>query len=126
MCLYIYNEKAFIKRLTKAGKRGLLVSKEYIIRDGNLFPIFYNDYIPIRPGWIISDRRSQVLTRNEISYNVVNHGIHVYTHKKTLLRHRGITAVRVFKKDLVAVGHGDAVFMKVFLTKKEYNLVILA
>ena len=107
---------------------------EFPYRNG-LYSIIYDyGHKNILPGDIISNREEIIAgqdprddtNRNEIE---INRGIHVFTRKKTVEEHsKGynqdrIVKVRCHKSDLVAVDKEipNAVFMKVLLSKKEYD-----
>ena len=127
MCLKIDNDKytwEFLARLTKAGKRGILAFKSYRQDNGALFSRNYPKG-PIKPGWVVSDRVSKRLSWSEKLTGIVMHGIHVYASRvSSSYYYTSDTQVRVFKRDFVAVGISQAVFMKVFLTKKEHDRTI--
>jgi len=108
---------------------------EYSYRKNGLYSIIYDyGHKNILPGDIISNREEIIAgqdprddtNRNEIE---INRGIHVFTRKKTVEEHsKGynqdrIVKVRCHKSDLVAVDKEipNAVFMKVLLSKKEYD-----
>jgi len=86
-------------------------------------------------GWIKSNRKSHKITEQEELYQSIDRGIHTY---RTLRRAKIelsywdngnddeyiIMPVKCDKKDFVAVGHGEAVFTKVFIRKADYLRVI--
>lgn len=86
-------------------------------------------------GWNYSDREDITLTKIEIDDKAIRHGIHVYTSKKTAKHnvnisgspfHFKIIPVKCHKRDFVAAGkHGEAVFCKIFISKKDYQDAII-
>ena len=75
-------------------------------------------------GWNISDRPDIHLTFEEDKYDEVRRGIHVYTNKKIIGpvgNWSVIVPVTCCLKDLVGYGHQEAVFMKVFINKKNWK-----
>jgi hypothetical protein len=101
----------------------------------------YYDNGSVTNGWIVSNRESKK-TGNDYGDQchrdnvLVNQGIHVYTSKKEAEeRWKGyssyfIVPVRCHKSQLVAVSNAsnnqsEAVFMKVFLKKADYDKVLI-
>lgn len=94
----------------------------------------------ILPGWVKSNRKHTSVLPGEVG---INHGIHVYTSERAALdscsiyelagkphqftphvrRCSRVVPVRCHRRDLVAVGseRPQAVFMKVFLYKADYD-----
>ena len=127
MCLYV-NEKEtrLIKRRFAAAKRR---DKNYIvcykivqIRNKKIYSPFYpKEY---KPGWNKSNRKTPKLTKNEKLY--VNKGIHVMTSnsfKYLDIDEDEITIpVRCYEKDFISGGETkEAVFTKIFITRKDYD-----
>lgn len=77
-------------------------------------------------GWNVSNRRSKKIFKNEESY--LELGIHVYTSRRTAQRNKytldRIIPVQCNLKHFVAAGNnGDAIFTKVYITKRDYDRV---
>lgn len=80
---------------------------------------YYSQYYEV--GWNYSDRKSKKLTKVEIEDNEISHGIHVYLNmcKKNI---ENEIPVRCYKRDFISADAPKrAVFMKIFITKKDYN-----
>lgn len=129
MCLTI-NKKKTVHTLFPKGATKLvfykIVAKKFAenILQG---PFRYN--YEYKPGYNYSDREFAALSPQEISDNSVSFGIHVMTSYKKA-RHelqdysRNCTLIPVMclKKDFVAAGYAsDAVFLKVFIKKEDYQ-----
>ena len=118
MCLYISNSatRHLKGRMKKTGS--IICYKELVHVHA---PIFYLQY---QAGWNISDRPSINLLYDEKRGGEVNKGIHVYVSKKVAQQrtNRKLIPVRCYLKDLVKAGrNSEAVFMKVFITKKDWK-----
>lgn len=126
MCLYVdKNETKRIKRrFAAAKKRGLnyiICYKELCLNSRiQLKAPFYKKIY--KPGWNKSNRKYKTLSAIESSFNEVNKGIHVYLNPNKLYATGKLIKCRCYEKDLVAGGEDkEAVFMKVFITKKDYQ-----
>ena len=125
--------------------------KIYSYFDGKLYPIYtvvHQDYEPVTPGYIISNREYKspfVDWKDSWNDDEIHRGIHVFTdskrvgyYKQNRFRVVSFVTVRVkcFKKDFVASSDTDrkneswklkgneAVFMKIFLPKEEYEAAL--
>jgi len=105
-------------------------------RKPGLYPTVCNCAEPVSYGEIVSNREDNCAGRDcrdnfmiDTDLIEINRGIHVFTRKKTAETHSGphpndrVVAVRCHESDLVAVdaAYPNAVFMKVLLSKKEYD-----
>ena len=90
----------------------------------NICPPFYRGRIS--PGWIISNRRTTSIR----GQTIVARGIHVFLTRESARDYRGCFSSRVtdrvFKckakvSDLVALNLIQAVFMKIHITKEEFE-----
>ncbi len=126
MCLEVMPRRT--TRLRKEWvRRGTFTVWKYYrkTRRGNLQPPIYGDpRRPIKPGWIISNRPSRDLVAGS---GIVCHGIHIHLTKPCGRPYPSwrLVAVEVHPRDFVAAGSGEeAVFMRVFLPKREYDRAI--
>jgi len=94
-----------------------------------LRPVFRHNCKPIKPGWIMSNRRT---TKVPVSTDVISsvtddieiyRGIHVYNHCPVSHWDCVIVKVRCYKNDLVAtsIEKNEAVFNKIFLEEEKYK-----
>ena len=100
-----------------------------------LCPPYQSSYGFITNGWIVSNRESKELGKgygdfsNGLKTMGVTYGIHVFTRKDAAKRSCAMTLthevvpVRCHESQLVAVGSrsDQAVFMRVFLKKSDYD-----
>lgn len=127
MCL-LYSEKEtrLIKRRFAEAKKN---DKNYITcykwinltRNDKIRTPLYNRVY--KPGWNKSNRKSKEHTPNEFG-NTYEKGIHLYSTLKKFLLYADTyyVACRCYEKDFVAGGEdGECLFMKVFITKKDYD-----
>ena len=86
----------------------------------------------IKPGWNISNRLDKLIMRSEMNSVVINKGMHVCTNSNILSHwlefdkwRKYVVRIKCFKKDFVATdGNGQAVFMKYFLPKSEFDPIL--
>jgi len=113
--------------------------KIYILTNGrNLEPQCFHVNGPVRAGIVKSSRQIQIAGKDRDDYcfwsrKVIDiaRGIHVYTSQRDARKifcddcesFDRLVPVRVHKRDLVAVSldYPEAVFMEVFLSKKDYD-----
>ena len=126
MCLHINTIKTKTARENKTGKvvRWKVVTQNYLPSLSSLCYAF-----KWKPGFNESNRINLNLDEFERKYNAVGYGIHVCTTRKearrwATMRGRRIIKVICYKKDLIAVGNNDEVYMKVFVPKDEYDSAI--
>ena len=115
--------------LPEKGCRNIRYTIKHLYRKGIDFGSF---------GWVKSNRKKQKLSWEEKAEwsEGIRKGIHVYTNKEAALRESDsyrkyyynyelkpvLVPVTVYKKDFVAAGNQyDAVFMKVFLNKDDFQ-----
>lgn len=128
MCLYIdEKETRLIKRRFAAAKaKGKNYIVCYKILRINWNKKMYSPFYPkeYKPGWNKSNRKTPKLTRYEKLY--INKGIHVMTSKSDKYvevdEEEILIPVYCYKKDLISGGQDkEAVFSKVFITRKDYD-----
>lgn len=126
MCLYVSSRQSqtkFRKRIRENG--GKITCWKVLVKSNNLLRgIFYYSYY--YDGWNYSSRKFK-----KYGYNLVNEGIHVYTKREEAVLSAQIYSaiivpVTCYLKDFVAYSkaYNEAVFLKVFLTKRSYNKAI--
>lgn len=141
MCLTLFSDtesEKFVERLRKAGKRGLFVYKEYNTMNifgefstGDDIRFLQSPYrlekieLPKKANKdlvIKSNRTGKKLTGVEKDWQQVYLGIHTYVFQLEENSYE-LFKVRVYYKDLVAVGmfseYRSAVFLKITLPKEE-------
>ena len=131
MCLY-YDKEATKKLRAKMKARGgtMTLWKVYSHYAGWLWPIYWSHTGSVGPGVVKSDRQGTVRGGDDKdSVTGVLRGIHVYTTrgraKGNQDRGEVIVPVTCRLSDLVAAGNaGDAVFMKVEITRRNYKRAV--
>lgn len=124
MCLEVDKRRTreLKQKLSKTGS--IVCYKSINCYNGKVRSLFYSHHTWL-PEWNISNRDKIELTYEEIVDGYISHGIHVYTSYRAAssqYNKRDIIPVRCYKKDLVSGGkEGEAVFMKVFLRKRDYH-----
>lgn len=124
MCLFY--DKSFStrirNRIVKNGKKITCYKVLRVIGNTLESPYFGEEY---KPGWNVSDRCEIAQGAKEQEYHEVYKGIHVFTSKKVakedVLNGRIVVPVTCYAKDFVGAGCCEAVFMKVFLSRKDYD-----
>lgn len=124
-------------KMRRSPSKSVLLHKVYMVR-GDCLTAPYNDHCLggclARSGWIQSDRKKAGQTTNEYFDRRVNRGCHVFTTYQNAkdgksridrclitCRSTVIVPVRGYLKDFVAAGYGEAVFTKLYLTKKNFQ-----
>jgi hypothetical protein len=132
MCLY--DPKAEKKPIKKNGWRWCYKVLE--CKDGKRFSSPLMPQSPRwRPGFVKSNRISPARTRPERRAGVINRGIHVGLTRASLISwtsspqylfsKRIIVRVRCYNKDLIGRNNTDAVYMKVYLPKQEFDRALV-
>jgi len=132
MCL-VKDMKATQKFSKKnRNKKKLVVWKLYkVLSGGVVYPIIF-DNEPVKAGWIKSDRQSKSKDDQDYPYREwcdVNRGIHVYLSRQQARVMRDICDYeQIFRctanvSDLVGIDdrQKEAVFMKIHITKEEFE-----
>lgn len=143
MCMFHSKNMSRVLRNKLAEKGYLYFYKAYHLRGNNLYSMVKQTRKPVNHGWIISTRKEQKVGADLDSntswtripqYNVYR-GIHVVTSEKACRDDWDnglkkpitvIVKVKCLLSDFVGAGAGrdrDAVFMKVHLSKREYDRV---
>lgn len=132
MCLQIEEDE--IKKVRRRFRDAKRKGRKYIICYKYLHAYYdcYNKFQTLSPhfntgydiGWNISNRGSLSLLATELSRCEVDKGIHVYTTFFHLCN-RGYDTqyvkVKCYEEDFVSAGNGEAVFMKVYITREEWR-----